>query len=479
MAISPATSTIALTALGKKLQDATASLDDLTFTAVGVAAQGPGSLYVQGAPASLGDTFPGTATAPITLTFVNNTATPAVITGFAASSTDFVPAAGTCAVGGTVNPAGGSCTFTAAFNPAAGTFGVRTGTVTLQTDQGNIVAGVYGRVRHDAIVTITDPAGAGAFGDVVGLTTSGVRTWTITNTGERAPSALMVAVSGANAGEFTVGGTCQGATPAPGGTCTITASVTPATFGAKAATITITAASQLENSGQTIALTARGVTTALLAATAGNGGTFGATPLGTNTNSTMVVVTNRMGTTNVQASGALMVSTSNPDFVVSGCAEAGAAMGVTETGLGNPTCTLTVTFAPTSVGTISGNLTISGTPGGSVVIPLSGTATPNLAIAPSADTTIASGTTTTFNVSLNSLPGNTVSTGALTVGLGGANMASFAIVANTCTGTTLSTGGTTTCSVGVRYTGTGAAAANLTVAGSPAGNQVTVNLIGQ
>jgi len=139
------------------------------------------------------------------------------------------------------------------------------------------------------------------------------------------------------------------------------------------------------------------------------------------------------------------------------------------------TCTVAVTFAPTSAGSAMGMLTVTGSPGGSAGAMLTGTgvAPGALAISPSTQdfgmvTQGGNSATTAFTVT-NS--GGTL-TSALAVSLGGADMTQFQVTADGCNGQTLA--GSATCQITARFSPTspGAKTASLTVTATMGGTTV-------
>jgi hypothetical protein len=223
------------------------------------------------APASLtfADQTTGTTSATQTVTLTNTGNANLNITAIALGGLnpgDF-NRTGTCAAPLTI-AAGGTCTIVVSFAPTA--VGARTANVTITdnaTGSPHTVALSGNGVAPAAPGVSLTPASL-AFGDQVVGTASAAQTVTLTNTGNAALSISGLAVAGANAGDFTRGGTCAApGTVAAGASCTITATFGPTATGPRTASISIT--SNAAGSPHSIALTGNGTApppTALLGA---------------------------------------------------------------------------------------------------------------------------------------------------------------------------------------------------------------------
>ena len=105
-------------------------------------------------------------------------------------------------------------------------------------------------------VTIT-PSGPIAFPDTTQSLTSAPVVLTVTNSGTTTLNISAVSLSGANAADFAVSGTCAGAALAANATCSISATFTPGATGLRQAMLQI--ADNAAGSPQSIPLTANGV----------------------------------------------------------------------------------------------------------------------------------------------------------------------------------------------------------------------------
>ena len=441
---------------------------------------------------------------------------------FAAASTGTgTQCTGALAVGTLANPT--SCTITVTWTlPASPTAGKRAQTLSIVNGAAAAVATatVYGTVPTAAALTASpNPL---AFGKPSVGQDSTALTVTITNTGESASGALTLARSAAaDSGQLTATSPatngCDGATLAAGGTCIFTVTVNPQAAGAPAsvpgivvsdgtATTTVTATWSATNPAK--------VTPSVVSLD------FLKVPtLKTSSPVSTITLTNPA---NGQPTGPLSIAlaASDVDFAIASSGSCNtptyAVNGLVPTvgvGATAATCTIDLTFTPTSLATPAktGTLTITSTSGATATVALKGTAispltvtgtTASLAEDPlvSGGGTVTPATATAAAVcaygaqSVNPNPlgfksetftiTNAVGaaiTGNLVTGLSGTNAVDFKIVNDTCIGSSISaTASTNTCTVTVRFapaTAGAAKAATLTVSGVP-GDSVTVSLTG-
>lgn len=433
-------------------------------------------------PYDLGAAETGETGMSVALRFVNGTAGSVTLTGspFNASNAAFeVVGAGSnpCAAAMAIN-AGGSCTFLVTFKPTVGAGTTINGTVTIAATGGNSAdAGVAGRVKSNAILTVTAPSNGSDFGMVVANLESETRTWVVTNTGEKV-SGGVTATKNAGVGDPTdfqlVSTTCTGGTLAPSATCNVVVRFTPKNpVGAKSSQFDVT------DGTVSASFTATGTSVNpadLLLQDTGNAAlaahNFGTQPI-TSTNTTVTVRVRNWTNVNTQKVTGLNYSLSNStDFKVEGCtAELTAGLD------GNASCDLTVTFKPETVGNKTSILTVSGSPGGTETVTLTGVASPSLVLAAAVSANFTAGQERVFNVTLAASAAT--SSGPLTPSLTGTNAADFAFVANNCSGVSLAAAGpTTTCAVTVKFVGSGAKTATLTISSTNAGNSASLTLTG-
>jgi len=387
--------------------------------------------------------------APITVT--NTGLGPLGFTGVnTANSPDF-NATGTCiptgAVVVVVVQPGGTCTIIVNFMPV--TAGAHSESFTVTTD------GTSG-VMIDAVGTAVSGATATAapsslaFGAVVVNTTSGAQAVTV-SVPASSPSAVGIETITVPTG-FTETDNCVDTTLQPGGSCTINLTFAPKTTGSFSGNLSVT--DTAANSPQTVALTGTSVSGSFTAAPASLN--FGTVVINTTSPPQTVTVTN--GTTQNQ-------------FILSIVPPAGYAETDNCNAGGQPlvpgaSCTINVTFTPTSATTFSGNLVITAGPQNSpaptqFTVALTGNGTNStfsLALAPgsSPTATVIPGGTAAFGIVVTGTPGvsQTINFNATTtsntitvivtpasVTITGTGNTQFAVVLNTfCRGTTTSSG---------------------------------------
>jgi hypothetical protein len=168
--------------------------------------------------------------APVTLTnnqSVSLTNISITVTGAAYSQVN------TC---GTSIAAGAQCTITVTFAPK--TSGSQTGMVTISDSALNSPQTISLKGAGELPVALSP--GTLAFGtETVGVT-SAPKTETVTNNQKATLDITSIAISGADASNFTETGTTCGSTLAAGAKCTITVTFTPSATGARSATLDIT-----------------------------------------------------------------------------------------------------------------------------------------------------------------------------------------------------------------------------------------------
>ena len=192
-------------------------------------------------------------------------------------------------------------------------------------------------------------------------TTSAASNFTVTNTGNASLSITGITVSGPDAAAFAKSTTC--ATVAPSATCTISVTFTPTTAGAKTASLSI--ASNVTGSPTLVGLSGTGVTSPAVSLTPSSL-TFASEALNTTSTASVVTLTNT-GSANLVVSG---VTVSGPD------AAAFAPASTCATVAPSATCTISVTFTPTTAGAKTASLSIaSNVTGSPTLVGLSGTVT--------------------------------------------------------------------------------------------------------
>jgi hypothetical protein len=379
---------------------------------------------------------------------VTNTGGSPIALGAPATTGDYAVAATTCPAS---LAAGQSCSLSVTFKPAAS--GDRPGQLAVPGASGpNAVATLDGTGTMPGSVTLT-PSSL-AFGLVaIGSTTT--TTLSATNSGGNAVLLSAMAASG----DFSIaGGNCTPSSvlAASGGSCTVTVAFTPSTNGQRNGTLT---------------LTGDGSPAQAVAALTGFGGTPGSltlTPASLSFGNVLDGAVSPSQTVEASNSGALPVSLATPSLNAAGYQILGNTCGATlATGA---TCSFQVDFAPNSPGTVLGVLSYPGQYAGSPssvqlsatgVRPAAVTFSPN----PIAFGSVATGTTGTETIQVQSSGGIAVTLGSPTVSQG------FS-VSNGCP-VSLAPGANCTLTVTFSPQSTGALSGLLTLPGSMNGGQET------
>ena len=300
-------------------------------------------------------------------------------------------------------------------------------------------------------------------------TTSATQTITLTNTGTANLVVSGITVTGTDAALFAVAGTTC-ATIVINASCGIDVTFTPATIGAKTASLSI--ASNAVGSPLIVGLTGTGAAAAPIAAVAPASLTFGTQGVGTTSAAQTITVSNT-GTANLLVSGVTLGGTNANQFATTnGCAAPVAPAA---------SCTIGVTFTPTSAGAKSASVSIAHNAAGSPsAVTLGGTGS---ASAPAATVSPASLTFASRNVGTvsatqaitvtNTGSANLVVTGAT---LTGADAGQFAIASTTCATVVPAA----SCVVNVRFAPTtaGAKTASVSIAHNAAGSPSLVGVSG-
>ena len=413
----------------------------------------PGALSISPTPHDFGSAVVGAVGTDVPFTVTNtgggSTGVPSVtLTG--ADASQFVATSGcTAALVG-----GATCTINVHFAPT--TPGAKVGALSVSAAPGGTaVAQLSGTALADALLAVA-PAPFGFGGEVVATSTSDV-TFTVSNSGGVASGAPTVAIIGPNAADFVL--TTNGCTSAiaPGTSCLLAIHFTPATTGARSATLSVTAS---PGGTATSALSGTGLAPASLTI-APSPFDYGTVITGASTTRAFVV-TNGGGV----ASGAPSVALGGSDatqFVVS-------SNGCTAAIPSGATCTLSVDFRPTTAGAKTAQISVSATPGGTATALIGGNAvTPALLqLTPASNDygAVTLNATSDFSFTITNAGG--ASSGAISVAFSGAGAASYSVLSSSC-GAPLAP--TSTCAVIVRFqpASAGSQPATLTVSATPGG----------
>jgi hypothetical protein len=331
---------------------------------------------------------------PLTLSFpattVNQTAAAQIITvantgGNPATlqspsiTGDFAITASTC--GATLAPQS-ACSISISFTPAAS--GMRAGVFTITDSAGTQTAQLSG--TGDAPATDTLSPASLAFAQQAIGTTSNPQQVTLTNNGDVALTLLTVSTS---AGDFTATNTC-GASLNPHSSCAISIAFVPTAIGTRTATLSVT--DQFRS--QTVSLTGIGVAPPGVSLSPASL-SFAASGVGLTAPAQTLTLTNNGGLplhlSNAAISAGFLLASNNCGTTLAPAAS----------------CNLTVVFAPSTAGAISGTLTLADdAPSGSQTTNLIGAGIDySLATNGATSVTLASGATATYPLLLTSLQG--------------------------------------------------------------------------
>ena len=394
------------------------------------------------------------ASTVITVTNTGGQKTGTIIVGVIDSAT-FPTSADTCS-GMTLDP-GATCTVTIKFMP--GTSGAKSSKLQVGATPGGTAAVTLSGMAVDPGALSLAPD-HGTFDPLPQGQVSAEATFTVTNTGGAATTALTAMLSGTSAGEFKIStDNCTGKTLAGNETCTVGVKFAPTTTGSPG----------VESAVLAVAATTGGTAAANLSGTAL--GPAALSIVATDQDFLMVVqgqasaefifvVTNKGGV----ASGALVTGIApSGEFAISSNTCDGMTLAP------NGTCKIGVTMTPSAPGQRSASLTVRGSPGGSAVATLRGTglAPGMIVLSPQPkDFGIADvGTPAAVPFTVTNTGG--APTTALTLKLTGAT--ELTIVADTCTNMTLAPN--TACTFRVVFTPTtfGARAGSLSASATTGG----------
>ena len=205
-------------------------------------------------------------------------------------------------------------------------------------------------------------------------TTSAAKTVTLKNTGTTSLTISSIAITGTNAGNFAQTHTC-GSSLAAGASCTVSVTFKPTASGTRTAALSIT--DNASGSPQKVTLSGIGTTAKLSPKSL----TFSAQLVGTTSPAKTVTLTN-VGTTSLSITGIAITGTNPRNFAQTHTCGSSLAAGAS--------CTMRVTFKPTTSGLRSAALSVSDSAAGSPQIAsLSGTGVvsgPNATLSPTSVT---------------------------------------------------------------------------------------------
>jgi hypothetical protein len=366
---------------------------------------------------------------------------------------------------GTSLAAGASCTISLTFNP--NTTGTRIATLNITT------SGLNGRksvslngvgVAGGTPAAGLSPGSLAFAGQPVG-TTSAAGTATLDNAGTAALSISSVTITGANPGDFAQANNC-GSSLSAGSTCTFNITFTPAASGSRTALLSV--ADNSAGSPQTVSLSGTG--TAAAASLSPASLSFGNQPV--NSKSVTLTATLTNGGSAALSLSSIALTGANPgDFAQSNTCGTSVAAGAS--------CTLSVTFDPTTSGSRSASVSFTDNANGSPQsLSLSGTGT-------SATVSLSPSSLSFGNQAVNTASG--VLTATLTNGGGAAlSLSSVALTgtnpgdfaqSNTC-GTSVAAGASCTVSVTFDPTASGSRSASVSFTDNASGSPQSLSLSG-
>jgi large repetitive protein len=323
------------------------------------------------------------ATKPVTVTNNGASAQTAVVS----YSGDFTGNDCGGSIGG-----GATCTLNISFAPTIA--GAISGAVTIQDGSGNLLAFVT--LTGTGLAQVTTTPASLAFGSVPLGTTSVQKTFKIVNNTSGSVNVNNIAVSADY--NLVSTGTCLTAALTHGQFCTVTISVTPTSATTNGAVVITTTAISV-----VVKLTATGTGTVgapislsktALTFKAVNGGTSAAQT---------ITVTNTSGASLTMGT---LAASSNFSLATDNCS----AKTLTATSPGN-TCTFTVTFGPTFVGTVEGSVSVPYNTGSNSpqLVNLTGTGSDNLSASPTKETYASQGVGTTSTAKAVKITNNSAS----------------------------------------------------------------------
>ena len=449
-----------------EIADLAAFIGNPTVTAAPAAAVNPASL-------SFAATTIGQSASPLATT-LSNTGNAALSVGTltlsGAAAGDYAISGGTCA-NGTSLAAGASCTVQVGFKPTAS--GARGASLVIAHNAtgGSSTVALSGTGNAVAQATVALSANAIDFGALVAGAASPAKSITVNNTGQAALTFSSITVGGANAGVFTLGGTCAtGTAVSAGGSCTVTVTANASTNGAFSGNLAL--ASNASNGAVSVALS--GTVSAPAPAVTANPSAvaFGTQTIGAPAATQTVTLANTgnvaLTLNGIAVSGASTVTIANKTC--------GTTLAV------GANCTVTLAFAPTASGTAAATLAVTSN-AAPLQVSISGTGTTAPAAKPAlseagpvafADTQVGK-SAATHTITLSN--GGTAALKVASLVLDGAQASDFVLGGTCATNVSVAASASCTIDVGFKPTAAGQRAATLVLM-TDAGNQFTVALSG-
>ena len=345
----------------------------------GVGGTTPATASASPASLSFSSTFVGTSSPAQSVTLSNGPGASISITNIAVTgpnASDFAISSTNC---GTSLAISGTCIASVVFRPGAA--GTRTASLSFAdsaTNSPQVVAlsGVGSSTGASAVSPSSLSWAAVATG-----TRSGQKAVILTNGNTAAINIGSISFSGANPGDFTVYSKTCGASLAAGANCTANIVFSPTATGTRKAVLNFNDSDS--NTPQTVLLS--GLGTSGVVAASPSSVSFGGSPVGTGTAPVSVTLSNG-NTSPITISGVAVSGTNPSDFFLSGTT-CGASLSVAGT------CSATIYFKPSAMGTRSANLTFTDSAASSPqAVTLSGFGGTILTVSPQNPTVAANGT---------------------------------------------------------------------------------------
>lgn len=261
--------------------------------------------------------------------------------------------------------------------------------------------------------------------------------FTVQNTGGTTTGPITAVLGGVNAAGFEISGnSCTGTTLALGQTCSLSVRVNSAAAGSLAATLTVSATPG-GSATANLTGTVTGIAHLDILPTSYN---FGAVAVGSIGTQQSFTVTNS-GTATSGSLGSVLGGTNAAQFVLVKDNCLGVALAA------HATCDVIVNYRPSTTGSQTATLTVTGSPGGTVSATLSGSATAPVTITVTPASidfgSIQVGTTSAYRV-ITLQNQSSSPTGVITAAITGTNAADFGILSGTgvCVGMSLLPGQT-------------------------------------
>jgi trimeric autotransporter adhesin len=390
---------------------------------------------------------------PQTVTIVNNGNAPLTVSGSPAISAGFTLSPSSTCPQATLAPQA-SCTFNINFVPTQSGFDNGTLTITdnhLGSPGATQVIKLNGQGTGTGTIAATLSPSTYNYGSV-NVGSSASQSFTLANTGT---SSINIASISLLTPVFTVGGTTCGTSLAAGTSCAYTVVFKPTATGALTTTFTVT-----DDAGtQTATLTGAGAqASAAQAALTPGTGSFGTVTVGATSAPTTFTLTNA-GNATLSITSFGINGASSPSFL-QGASSCGASLAA------GASCTIAVSFTPTSAGTFTATLSVTDAVGTQTAA-LTGTATtaaaPQATLTPATATfgSVTSGSSSAAQTFMLTNAGN-AALPISSIALSGAAAGNFAITTNTC-GSSLAAGSSCTTAVTFSPSSTGSFAATLSV----------------